>query len=256
MLGGAQALAISDMDAIVSQIPLDPFITLGLMTFSCGGLGWLLGPIVGTGVFNLTNSKYKGEIIVKEKEFYDRVKRFRVDPSASSMANPGSFPHYLISIVRLGNMLGYLLTYDSSRLLRRENWKCSGLQTMAKGPARVQQEAADIFEVDVGYGTLDVRLVINLVSNYGLNRWFLVTGVACLSNVAIGREIGAYSYANQTFSISHSRQWWVYSCSIYCTLKFPVQRKGTNGVSPYNHVRLTCTYHNNSSVKCLNKLTI
>ncbi|KAI9745733.1 MAG: TIM23 complex component [Claussenomyces sp. TS43310] len=88
MMGGAQAIAMSNVDSIVNQVPLDPFITLGLLTFSCGGLGWLLGPIVGTGVFNLTNSKYRGEMIVKEKGFYDRVKRYRVDPSASSMANP------------------------------------------------------------------------------------------------------------------------------------------------------------------------
>ena len=79
------------MDAIVGQIPLDPFITLGLITFSCGAIGWLLGPIVGTGVFNVTNSKYRGEMIVKEKGFYDRIKKHRVDPSASSMANPGIY---------------------------------------------------------------------------------------------------------------------------------------------------------------------
>jgi len=88
MMGGAQAIAVSDMDSLVAQIPLDPFITLGLLTFTCGGLGWLLGPIVGTGVFNLANAKHRGEMILKEKEFYDRVKKYRVDPSASSMANP------------------------------------------------------------------------------------------------------------------------------------------------------------------------
>lgn len=58
MVAGAQVLAVSDMDAIVGQVPLDPFITLGLITFSCGGLGWLMGPIVGTGVFNTMNRKY------------------------------------------------------------------------------------------------------------------------------------------------------------------------------------------------------
>ncbi|PMD64352.1 Pam17-domain-containing protein [Hyaloscypha bicolor E] len=85
---GAQALTRSDMDALVSQIPLDPFITLGLITFTCGGIGWLTGPIVGTGVFNLRNRKFKAQMDEKEKEFYKRIKRFRVDPSASSMANP------------------------------------------------------------------------------------------------------------------------------------------------------------------------
>lgn len=58
MLAGAQALAVSDMDSLVGQVPLDPFITLGLITFSCGGIGWLLGPIVGTGIFNTMNRKY------------------------------------------------------------------------------------------------------------------------------------------------------------------------------------------------------
>lgn len=62
MLGGAQVLALSDMDKIVSQVPLDPFITLGLITFSCGGLGWLMGPVVGTGIFNTMNRKYIPEM--------------------------------------------------------------------------------------------------------------------------------------------------------------------------------------------------
>lgn len=62
MLGGAQVLAMSDMDKIVSQVPLDPFITLGLITFSCGGLGWLMGPVVGTGIFNTLNRKYIPEM--------------------------------------------------------------------------------------------------------------------------------------------------------------------------------------------------
>lgn len=76
------------MDPLVSQIPLDPFITMGLITFACGGIGWLTGPALGTGVFNLMNRGARSEMDEKEKEFYRRIKRFRVDPSASSMANP------------------------------------------------------------------------------------------------------------------------------------------------------------------------
>lgn len=76
------------MDPLISQIPLDPFITLGLITFTCGGLGWLAGPVVGTAVFNLRNRKFKAQMDEKEKEFFARIKKYRVDPSASSMANP------------------------------------------------------------------------------------------------------------------------------------------------------------------------
>lgn len=76
------------MDALVSQIPLDPFITLGMITFTCGGVGWLTGPILGTALFNFRNRKYVAQMKDKEREFYARVKKYRVDPSASSMANP------------------------------------------------------------------------------------------------------------------------------------------------------------------------
>jgi len=103
MVAGAQVLARSDMDAIVGQIPLDPFITLGLITFSCGGIGWLLGPIVGTGIFNMMNGKHRAQMAMKEKEFYNRIKRFRVDPSASSMANP--VPDYYGE--RISSVQGY-----------------------------------------------------------------------------------------------------------------------------------------------------
>jgi mitochondrial import inner membrane translocase subunit TIM23 len=87
-VSGASLITSSNMDALVSQLPLDPFISLGLMTFTCAGAGWLVGPIVGTGIFNLQNRKFRSQMDKKEKEFYRRIKQYRVDPSASSMANP------------------------------------------------------------------------------------------------------------------------------------------------------------------------
>ena len=44
--------------------------------------------MVGTAVFNWRNRKFRAQMDEKEKEFYRRIKRYRVDPSASSMANP------------------------------------------------------------------------------------------------------------------------------------------------------------------------
>ena len=87
-VSGASLVTSTNMDALVAQLPLDPFISLGLMTFTCAGAGWLVGPIVGTGVFNLQNRKFRSQMDEKEKEFYRRIKQYRVDPSASSMANP------------------------------------------------------------------------------------------------------------------------------------------------------------------------
>ncbi|RKF64453.1 Presequence translocated-associated motor subunit pam17, mitochondrial [Erysiphe neolycopersici] len=90
VISATQILMHSDIEAFlsVSQIPLDPFITLGLVTFTCGGLGWLLGPAAGTALFNWKNRELRAQIELREKEFYRRVRRYRVDPSNSSMANP------------------------------------------------------------------------------------------------------------------------------------------------------------------------
>lgn len=39
-------------------------------------------------MFNLRNRGVRAQMEGKEREFYGRVRRFRVDPSASSAANP------------------------------------------------------------------------------------------------------------------------------------------------------------------------
>ncbi|KAK4129042.1 Pam17-domain-containing protein [Parathielavia appendiculata] len=85
---GALVLSSGMADSVVGQIPLDPLITLGLMTMSFAALGWLVGPSLGSAVFNALKSKYKGPMAVKESEFFARIKKHRVDPSASSVRNP------------------------------------------------------------------------------------------------------------------------------------------------------------------------
>lgn len=89
--GGALVLTTGAADALVSQIPLDPMITLGLMVFASAALGWLVGPSLGSQVFYAINRKYKNQMTVKEVQFFARVKKNRVDPSNSSAGNPGTF---------------------------------------------------------------------------------------------------------------------------------------------------------------------
>lgn len=51
---GIIVLTTNDFDQMGAQhLGLDPFITLGLGTFACGTLGWLLGPFLGTALFNM-----------------------------------------------------------------------------------------------------------------------------------------------------------------------------------------------------------
>ncbi|KAF5002204.1 hypothetical protein FGRMN_510 [Fusarium graminum] len=89
-VGGAGAVFLSTGSAepIISQIPLDPFMTLGLMTLAFSGLGWLSGPSVGNQVFYLLNRQWKKQMTQKEAVFFDRIKKHRVDPANSSASNP------------------------------------------------------------------------------------------------------------------------------------------------------------------------
>lgn len=86
---GAVVLATGVAEPLIAQIPLDPFLTLGLMTMAASGLGWLLGPTIGSTVFYTMNRGWKTQIQQKEAQFFARVKKHRADPSNSSASNPG-----------------------------------------------------------------------------------------------------------------------------------------------------------------------
>lgn len=85
---GGAVLSTGVADSLVSQVPLDPMFAIGLMTASFGALGWLMGPAMGAMVFNAMKGKYRGQMAIKESQFFARIKKHRVDPSASSMGNP------------------------------------------------------------------------------------------------------------------------------------------------------------------------
>ncbi|MCJ1229432.1 TIM23 complex component [Toensbergia leucococca] len=85
---GSYLLSQQDLDALAAQVGLDPFMVLGLTTAGVGALGWLCGPVVGNAVFGLWYRKWGREIAAKEKDFYHRIKRYRVDPSSQSFSNP------------------------------------------------------------------------------------------------------------------------------------------------------------------------
>ena len=134
------------MDAIAAQLPLDPFISMGLITFAAGGAGWLVGPIIGAGVFNWRNRKVRPQMDAKEKEFYVRVKKFRVDPSVSSIANPvPGMLHCLPTYLRGGmSFLSVPANLGVGRLLRRKDLQRRRLSTLVEGSESIQQEAPDI----------------------------------------------------------------------------------------------------------------
>ncbi|PWZ00312.1 mitochondrial import protein Pam17 [Testicularia cyperi] len=91
LLAGAAAgsyfltLEIDPSNAIGGIDPI--YINAGL-TLACTGLGWLTGPTIGTGIWSLIHRKNAQQIAQKDHDFYEHIKRNRVDPTRQSMQNP------------------------------------------------------------------------------------------------------------------------------------------------------------------------
>ena len=63
-------------------------MTLVLSVLTSGAIGWLIGPVFGIGLWRLINRSAVPGFMVREKDFYERVKRYRVDPRGASAQNP------------------------------------------------------------------------------------------------------------------------------------------------------------------------
>ncbi|KAJ5115345.1 Mitochondrial import protein Pam17 [Penicillium alfredii] len=114
---GVQVLSSQDLESLGAQVMgLDPFVVLGLATAACGAIGWLAGPFVGNGVWGLVYRRFKPSVVVKEKEFFDRIRRFRVDPSTNSIANP--VPDYYGE--KIGSVQGYRQWLKDQRAYNRK----------------------------------------------------------------------------------------------------------------------------------------
>ncbi|KAI3320105.1 Pam17-domain-containing protein [Xylariaceae sp. AK1471] len=83
---GATLLVNMNMDWLLSKVPMDPFFALGIITLSFAGLGWLAGPVLGSALFHLFKRGVKRPMAIKEAEFFNRIKKNRVDPSNSSLS--------------------------------------------------------------------------------------------------------------------------------------------------------------------------
>lgn len=65
MLGtsaGVGYLANKEIDPSQMIMGMDPLIMFGLATLSCGAVGWLAGPVLGSSAFGLMNGKHIAQI--------------------------------------------------------------------------------------------------------------------------------------------------------------------------------------------------
>ncbi|KAF4552397.1 Presequence translocated-associated motor subunit pam17-like protein [Elsinoe fawcettii] len=104
---------------IASVTGLDPFLALGLTITAVGGFGWFMGPFVGNAGFLFWNRRIKDSIAKKERDFYDHIKRFRADPTSSSVNNP--VPDYYGE--KIGSVADYRRWLKDQRAFNRKKNK-------------------------------------------------------------------------------------------------------------------------------------
>ena len=103
-------------ESILKLIPTDPFISTGIAVTSCTFLGWLLGPIVGNAVWRIIHRRGMREFVVKERAFFERIKRHRVNPSGAGANNP--VPDFYGE--KIGSVQGYRRWLKDQRAFNRK----------------------------------------------------------------------------------------------------------------------------------------
>lgn len=103
-------------DQITKLIPTDPFVSMGIATFGATLLGWLFGPIFGNAVWRLFHRARLPEFTIKERAFFERIKKHRVNPTGASTNNP--VPDYYGE--KIGSVSGYRRWLKDQRAFNRK----------------------------------------------------------------------------------------------------------------------------------------
>ncbi|KAG8824583.1 TIM23 complex component [Serendipita sp. 401] len=98
---------------------LDPLAMCILATAGVAGLGYLIGPVIGSQMWRLTHRTMLSLIEDKDREFHEHIKRNRADPSTQSTTNP--VPDFY------GEKIGSMKEYrqwlrDQARYRRKASW--------------------------------------------------------------------------------------------------------------------------------------
>ncbi|KAG8217791.1 mitochondrial import protein Pam17 [Butyriboletus roseoflavus] len=88
LVGGAAYFGSLETDATKPIMGIDPMFFYGACTMACTGLGYLLGPAIGSTCWRMTHRRTLALIEAKDREFYRHIVKNRVDPTAQSANNP------------------------------------------------------------------------------------------------------------------------------------------------------------------------
>ncbi|KAI0707955.1 Pam17-domain-containing protein [Earliella scabrosa] len=87
-VGGISYFGNLEMDPSKPIFNIDPMFVYGAATLGCAGLGYLIGPVIGSSIWRLTHRRLMRLIERRDKEFHQHIVKNRVDPTAQSATNP------------------------------------------------------------------------------------------------------------------------------------------------------------------------
>ncbi|KAF8624109.1 hypothetical protein AX15_006020 [Amanita polypyramis BW_CC] len=86
--GGIAYFGTRETDVLKPIMGIDPFFFYGICTVACAGLGWLVGPSIGTAIWRTTHRRLVSLIDARDREFYARIAKNRVDASLQTPTQP------------------------------------------------------------------------------------------------------------------------------------------------------------------------
>jgi import inner membrane translocase subunit TIM23 len=114
--GTAISISPAVADVVAKTIPTDPFISMGIATFAATLVGWLMGPFFGNALWRALHRSKVVEFMKKERAFFERIKKHRVDPRGASANNP--VPDYYGE--KIGSVEGYRRWLKDQRAFNRK----------------------------------------------------------------------------------------------------------------------------------------
>ncbi|CAO1629698.1 unnamed protein product [Parajaminaea phylloscopi] len=84
----------SEVNPLQPLFGLDPTIVAIAATLASGFGGYLIGPVIGNGLWSLLHQKQRRALEIKDADFYEHVSRNRVDPNLASIDTQNRIPDF------------------------------------------------------------------------------------------------------------------------------------------------------------------
>ncbi|KAH8099577.1 mitochondrial import protein Pam17 [Cristinia sonorae] len=86
--GGIMYFGSQEMDPTKPIFNIDPMVVYAVATLGCAGLGYLVGPVIGSYCWRLSHRRTMSLIEARDRQFHRHIVKNRADPTAQSATNP------------------------------------------------------------------------------------------------------------------------------------------------------------------------